>query len=113
MQFAVIDIGSNAVRLLFANANGDINNIEVNKTSLIRVPLRLGKDVFKSSKISKAREKKLIKSMKAFKLLIGVMEPMKVRACATSAMRQAENSAKIIKKINEEIGLNIEIITGE
>ena len=112
MQFAVIDIGSNAVRLLFANATGDINNIDVDKTSLIRVPLRLGKDVFRNSKISKEREKKLIKTMKAFKLLIGVMEPVNVRACATSAMRQAENSAKIIKKINSETGLNIEIITG-
>ena len=112
MQFAVIDIGSNAVRLLFANANGDINNISVDRASLIRVPLRLGKDVFKNSKISKTREKKLLKTMKAFKLLISVMEPENVRACATSAMREASNSNKIIKKINEETGLNIEIITG-
>lgn len=112
MQFAVIDIGSNAVRLLFANASGDINNIKVDKSSLIRVPLRLGKDVFKSSIISKIREKKLHKTMKAFNLLINVMEPNRVRACATSAMREATNSKKIIKKINEDIGLNIEVISG-
>ena len=112
MQFAVIDIGSNAVRLLFANANGDIDNIIVDKASLIRVPLRLGKDVFNNSKISKAREKKLIKTMKAFKILIGVMEPYKVRAYATSAMREAKNSNKIIKHINNEIGISIEIISG-
>ena len=112
MQFAVIDIGSNAVRLVFAHATGDINNITVDRASLIRVPLRLGKDVFKSSKISKIREKKLLKTMKAFKLLIGVMEPENVRACATSAMRDASNSSKIIKKINEETGIKIEIISG-
>ncbi len=112
MQFAVIDIGSNAVRLLFANANGDFDNIRVDKASLIRVPLRLGKDVFNNSKISKAREKKLLKTMKAFKILIGVMEPYKVRAYATSAMREAKNSNKIIKHINNEIGIPIEIISG-
>ncbi len=112
MLFAVIDIGSNAVRLLFANAFGTKENIQVEKTSLIRVPLRLGKDVFRNSEISKDKEKKLIKTMKAFKLLIGVMEPMEIRVCATSAMREAKNSSKIIKKINKDIGLNIEIISG-
>ena len=112
MLFAVIDIGSNAIRLLFANAHGDIENINIDKASLIRVPLRLGKDVFKNSEISKDREKKLLKTMKAFKLLIGVMEPIKIRACATSAMREAVNSKKIIKKIKSETGINIEIISG-
>ncbi len=112
MLFAVIDIGSNAIRLLFANAHGNLENINVDKASLIRVPLRLGKDVFKNSEISKAREKKLIKTMKAFKLLIGVMEPVRVRACATSAMREAVNSKKIIKKIKNEVGISVEIISG-
>ncbi len=112
MLFAVIDVGSNAARLLFANAYGDINNIVVEKATLIRIPLRLGKDVFRIGNISKEKEKDFIKTMQAYKLLTEVYKPVDFRACATAAMREASNSKEIVKKIKKKTGINIEVIKG-
>jgi exopolyphosphatase/guanosine-5'-triphosphate,3'-diphosphate pyrophosphatase len=112
MLFAVIDVGSNAARLLFANAYGDEDHINVEKATLIRIPIRLGKDVFDIGKVSKEKEKDFLKTMKAFKLLIDVYQPLGFRACATAAMREATNSARIVKKIQSQIGINLEVISG-
>lgn len=112
MLFASIDIGSNAVRLLFANAFEKNNMVFVEKATLVRIPVRLGKDVYKKGKISKARIGALITTLKAFKLLIDVYKPVSYLACATAAMREAENGVQIIKKIKKEIGLTIDIIDG-
>lgn len=112
MLYAAIDIGSNAVRLLFANVFKKQGIIRVEKASLIRIPLQLGKDVFKSNKISSARAKKFINTMKAFKLLIDVYKPEDYIACATAAMREAENKEDILRKVKAETGLNIHLIDG-
>ncbi len=112
MLFAVIDVGSNAARLLFANAFGDLDNIKVEKATLIRIPLRLGKDVFRIGKISKEKEKNFLKTMKAYKLLMDVYQPKGVRACATAAMREGKNSARIVEKIKKETNIDLEIISG-
>jgi len=113
MLFAAIDIGSNAARLLFANAYKKNGKIKLDKASLIRIPTRLGEDVYENNYISKARTKDFIKTMKAFKLLIDVYQPYSYLACATAAMREAQNSAEILKKIKKEIGLKISIIEGK
>ncbi len=113
MLYATIDVGSNAARLLFANAYGSIDSIKTEKATLIRIPIRLGKDVFKTGKISKDREKAFIKTMKAFKLLIDVYKPTSMRACATAAMREASNSKEIISKIKKETGIKLEVISGK
>ncbi len=116
MLYAVIDVGSNAARLLFANAYGDIDNIKVEKATLIRIPLRLGKDVFKKSHkpgaISPSKEKDFVKTMKAYRLLMDVYKANGFRACATAAMREATNSTDIVAKIRKETGLNLEVISG-
>lgn len=112
MIFAAIDIGSNAVRLMFANAVGDIGHIRVEKASLIRIPIRLGKDVYKNNTISKTRASNLIKTLKAFKLLIDVYKPESYVACATAAMREATNGPEILNKIKKEAGIRIKLIDG-
>lgn len=112
MLYAAIDIGSNAVRLLFANVFEKQGITRVEKASLIRIPLQLGKDVFKTGKISSARTKNFINTMKAFKLLIDVYKPEDYIACATAAMREAENKDDILHKIKTETGLNIHLIDG-
>jgi len=112
MLFASIDIGSNAVRLLFANAFLRDAEIHVEKASLIRIPVRLGKDVFKDNSISKERADSLIKTLKAFRLLIDVYKPLDFRACATSAMREAINGEDVLKRISTEAGINVDLING-
>lgn len=112
MLYAAIDIGSNAVRLLFANVFKKQGIIRVEKASLIRIPLQLGKDVFKSNKISSMRAKNFINTMKAFKLLIDVYKPEDYIACATAAMREAENKDDILRKVKVETGLNVHLIDG-
>ena len=112
MLFASIDIGSNAVRLFFANVFELKGNAIAEKASLIRIPLRLGKDVFEFGYISEKKINSLIKTMHAFKLLMEVYKPLDYAAVATSAMREATNNTLIIDRIKNETGINIRIIDG-
>ena len=113
MKFAAIDIGSNAVRLLFSNVYDDNGVTYFKKAELIRIPLRLGEDSFLNGKISQKKVDKLVTSMKAFKHLIDVYEAIDYRACATSAMRDADNRWDIIERVRKEAGIKIEIIDGK
>jgi len=112
-QFAAIDIGSNAVRLLIKSVSDDTNERELKKQLMVRVPIRLGQDSFVAGRISDTKFKKLLKLMKAFKHLMKVYEVTEFRACATSAMRDAENSNHIVKEIFQKTGIKINIITGQ
>lgn len=114
MKLAAIDIGSNAARLLIVEAvENSAGDIEFNKLNLVRVPLRLGFDVFEKGEISKPKMGMLIQTMKAYSHLLNVYEVQHVKACATSAMRDAKNSPDIIRKVRLETGISIQIITGD
>jgi exopolyphosphatase/guanosine-5'-triphosphate,3'-diphosphate pyrophosphatase len=114
MRFAAIDVGSNAVRLLFCNVFLKPNGETVfKKASLIRVPIRLGEDAFSNQYITKDKEDKLVNTMIAFKHLISVHDVISFRACATSAMREALNSDHIANRIFTESGIKLEIIDGK
>ena len=114
MRLAAIDIGSNAARLLISDViSGPQNVPEFIKTVLVRVPLRLGFDVFDKGEISPAKVEKIIKTIKSYKLLLDVYEVKHWKACATSAMRDAANAGEIIKKVNAETGIQIHIISGQ
>lgn len=113
--FAAIDIGSNGARLLIKRFNPEAVREEdrIKKVMFIRIPLRLGKDVFSLGKISKEREKMMLRMMKGFKQFMKLNDVDEYRACATSAMRDAENGKKILKKIEKQTGIKLEIIKGE
>ncbi len=112
-KFAAIDIGSNAVRLLFYNIYLNLNNQPVfKKVALTRVPIRLGEDSFVNNYISPPKIEKLKKAMIAFKNLIEVHEVIAYRACATSAMREAHNAADVIQEVKNASGIEIQIIDG-
>ena len=113
MRFGAIDIGSNAVRLLIADIIEDDSNLIIKKLSLTRVPIRLGASVFDTGNISSSKAKKLAKTMKAFKYLMEVYDVKDWRACATSAMREAENSEDVMSKVKAYSGIDIEIINGQ
>ena len=110
---AAIDIGSNGARLLIKAFDDEAVGLErVRKLMFVRVPLRLGKDVFTLGKVSKEREEMMIHMMKAYKQLMKVFRVDAYRACATSAMRDAENGMKVIKTIKKESGLDLEVVKG-
>ena len=113
VKFAAIDIGTNAIRLLIANVVRDGNKrSKIKKNTLVRVPVRLGEDVFERGEISPAKQEKLIKSMQAFKLLMDVFDVQDYLAVATSAMREARNGKQVIDRIRKETGIRVEIIDG-
>lgn len=112
MRFGAIDIGSNAVRLLVADITEKNSGISINKQALIRIPIRLGASVFETGSISNGKAKKLAKTLKAFTYLLDVYEAVDYRVCATSAMREAENSAEVVKRVKNYSGMEIEIIEG-
>lgn len=114
MRLAAIDIGSNAARLLISDViEGPGQTPEFIKVALVRVPLRLGFEVFDRGEIPTGKVEKVINTIKAYKLLLDVYEVKHYRACATSAMRDAINGKEIMKKVKEETGISIEIITGQ
>lgn len=118
-NLAAIDLGSNAIRLLIKNIeriedekSQDGYRIVQRKLQFVRIPLRLGVDVFSEGKISKERELQLIRTIKAFRQLLIIYNVADYRACATSALRDAKNGRKILHKIAKNIGIDIEIVTG-
>lgn len=111
-HYAGIDIGSNAVRLLIKCLNEPGSTEPLSKVQLVRVPLRLGEDAFVDGRISKKKSKQLISLMKAYHELMEIYEVEAFRACATSAMRDAENGMELVDKIYEKTGIKIEIIDG-
>ena len=114
MRLAAIDIGSNAARLLISDVIiGPQGNPEFIKAALVRAPLRLGFEVFDKGEIPPNKVEKVIKTMKSYKLLLDVYEVKHVKACATSAMRDATNGAEIIRKVKTETGIEIKIISGQ
>ena len=110
--YAAIDIGSNAVRLLIKELEED-NMPRFSKVLLLRVPLRLGFDVFAQGRISEKKEKNMIRLMKCYKQLMKIYEVVDYRACATSAMRDAANGPQIIRDVEKKTGIRIEIIDGQ
>ncbi|MDE1191169.1 MAG: exopolyphosphatase [Arachidicoccus sp.] len=114
MRLAGIDIGSNAARLLIVDVQKKRGSgVLFNKVNLVRVPLRLGFDVFATGTISKERKEMLLNTMMAFKNLINAYSVEAVKACATSAMRDASNSRRIIKEVKQKADIDIEIISGD
>lgn len=114
LNYAAIDIGSNAVRLLIKSIDSDADDKEkFKKMQLMRVPLRLGFDIFKNGALSDKKAEKLRRLMKAYRQIMKIYDVYDYRACATSAMRDASNGIDVIKKIYKETGLNIEIIDGK
>ena len=113
-KYAAIDIGSNAVRLLISNIIEEKGNpVRFKKNSLVRVPIRLGEDVFINQKISKRNTKRLVDTMLAFNLLMKSHNVVKYKACATSAMREAKNGQELTNLILEKSEIKIDIIGGE
>lgn len=112
MLYAGIDIGSNAVRLLFANVLEKKGTPVAEKATLVRIPVRLGMDVFTFGRISEQKEEMLIKTMKAFRLLIDVYQPVGYMAVATAAMREASNNQEVLQRVQTESGIEIGLING-
>lgn len=113
MKFGAIDIGTNAARLLVGEVTKEDGHFFVNKVSYTRIPLRLGGDVFENGRISKKKADHFVKTMKAFSLIAEIFEVRELRACATSAMREAKNSKSVRERILNETGVSIDVISGE
>lgn len=113
-KYAAIDIGSNAMRLLVSNiVEQEGKEPQFNKSSLVRVPIRLGQDAFTVGEITEENIERMIDAMKAYKLLMKVHKVEKYMACATSAMREAYNGKEVAELIEQEAGIKIDIIDGK
>src|SRR5882757_1414628 len=112
MRLAAIDIGSNAARLLISDVSDDFGKPEFNKINLVRVPLRLGFDVFEKKEISPEKTDMILHTIKAYKHLLEAYDVKHLKAAATSAMRDAVNAQEIIDRVQRETGISIEVISG-
>lgn len=117
-NLAAIDIGSNAARILIkevrrVKSSDGLCSLKMKKLQFLRIPLRLGIDVFGIGKISKEREKQLIRTMKVFRQLLIIYNIQDYRACATAAFRDAKNGKRILRQIRKDINIDVDIITGD
>jgi exopolyphosphatase/guanosine-5'-triphosphate,3'-diphosphate pyrophosphatase len=112
--FAAIDIGSNAFRLLisYVEVDGPGHGPEFRKAAFIRVPVRLGEDVFAGGEIGPDKFGRVVEAMQGFAHLIKAFGAKAYRACATSAMREATNGGRLVAEIERTSGLRVEIISG-
>ncbi|MFN4976552.1 MAG: exopolyphosphatase [Bacteroidota bacterium] len=114
MRLAAIDIGTNACRLLISEViTPDNGSPRFNKLNLVRVPLRLGFDVFETGEISKPKKGMILQTMKAYAHLMNAYRVDRHIAVATSAMRDAKNKSEVVRKIFLETGINIQVINGD
>ena len=114
MRIAAIDIGSNAARLLIVDVViNDQQETEFNQVNFNRLPLRLGFDVFEKGEISDQKSEQIVTAMQVFQKTLAFYDVKLLKTCATSAMRDAQNSQDIIRKVKLETGLEIEIISGD
>lgn len=114
MRLAAIDIGTNACRLLISEViTPDNGSPRFNKLNLVRVPLRLGFDVFETGEISKPKRGMILQTMKAYAHLMNAYRVDRHIAVATSAMRDAKNKSEVVRKIFLETGINIQVISGD
>ncbi len=113
MNYAAIDVGTVAARLLIGEVVHQDGKSFVKKVSYTRIPLRLGEEVFEDGKISKKKVQDFINTIKAFGLIADIFEVKRLRAVATSAMRESKNGQKIVDRIKEETGITLEVISGE
>ena len=113
--YAAIDIGSNAARLLIKREeeNENLINKRLSKVLMLRVPLRLGFDVFSLGRLSEERADNMMRLMKAYRHLMRIYNVTDYRACATSAMRDAKNGQAVIEKVKKATGIRIEVIDGQ
>lgn len=112
-KYAAVDIGSNAIRLLIATViEKEGFPTQFKKTSLVRLPIRLGADVFLEGNITSSNYKRLLDAMQAYSLIVKTHKVVAFRACATSAMREAKNGKEIVSKLKAATGIDIQIIDG-
>jgi exopolyphosphatase/guanosine-5'-triphosphate,3'-diphosphate pyrophosphatase len=112
LKLAAVDIGSNAIRFQVTSVLDKQPRVLFKKLEYIRFPLRLGHDVFATGKISKRGMDKFVKLMRAYKLLIELYEVDDYMFCATSAMRESENGEELVRRVEEELGIQINVIDG-
>ncbi|MCB2221102.1 MAG: exopolyphosphatase [Bacteroidetes bacterium] len=112
MIYAAVDIGSNAARLMFANVFELDDEVLVEKATLVRIPTRLGEDVYTNNRITEEKVDRLIKTLKAYRLLIEAYNPVGYDACATAAMREATNGHEVLDRIKTEAGFDVRLIDG-
>jgi exopolyphosphatase/guanosine-5'-triphosphate,3'-diphosphate pyrophosphatase len=112
MKFAAIDVGSNAARLLLAQLVDDGQPPVFKKDSLIRFPLRLGDDAFLARRITPEKAGQLVQVLAAYRQLIDAYQPVAFRACATSALREADNRTEIVEAVKRASGIDLEIVDG-
>src|SRR5579863_8291774 len=112
MRLAAIDIGSNAARLLISDVTINYGKPEFSKINLVRVPLRLGFDVFSNREIPEEKTEMIIQTLKAYGHLCKAYKVDHIKAAATSAMRDADNANAVLDRVLEETGIGIEVISG-
>lgn len=113
MKLGAIDVGSNAIRVLIAEVKKPLGVWQYSKIAYLRLPVRLGDDVFEKGSISDAKIERFLDGMKIFKAMLAFYKVDAYRAVATSAMRDSNNSKRIQSRVFKETGITLDVISGK
>jgi len=105
-----IDVGSNAIRLRIVETS--YGDDVVREVTSARAPVRLGRDVFRSGRLSKATLDDATEALAEFRETMDREGVASYRAVATSATREASNGAELVMRAEREAGIEVETIDG-
>lgn len=108
-KLAAIDIGSNGIRLLIGEVDKHGHIYAIKR---VRASIRLGKDAFAEGQITKKTAVKAIKCFAGFAKIMKRHDVDRVRAVATSALRESRNKDKFVTAVKKKTGIKIEVISG-
>lgn len=108
-KHAVIDVGSNSVRLVIYQIDGN-SFVPIHNEKVLA---GLGRGINETGDLSKIGVELALNAIRRFKLLLDALKIRSYDAIATAAARDAENGAEFINIINNEIDLKLKLISGE
>ena len=113
ISLAAADIGSNAVRLLFATVTREEDGeTKLTNTHTLRLPVRIGGDVFTDGVIRTQTRDRLTAAMKVFSGLVEIYKPDRYLVCGTSALREGSNGKQVTDFVRRKTGIRIHCISG-
>ncbi len=110
-RVAAFDCGTNSLRLLIADLDPATGGAEEHVREMRIV--RLGQDVDRTGRIAAESMERALAALDEFAMLVTEYVPDRVRFCATSAARDAENADEFTAAVQERIGVDVEIIAGD
>ena len=110
MTFGAIDVGTNSLHLMMVEISpeGDFHAIGGDKELV-----QIGRGGFREHRLTTRKMDEAVRTLKRFTKLAGIKDISRLKAVATSAVREARNGGDFVQRVRDEVGLELQIISPE